>query len=152
MAAIDLRCEGLVDPLGIDGVGPRLSWRMLSDAQGAAQTAYRLLCATDPTLLQEGTADLWDSGRVETDRSRHVRYGGPSLPRGVRCHWTVRVWDEHDVASPWAEPASWTVFDMARDADWQATWITRGGTAPSRDLADDRLRSMEKPRRAQWRS
>jgi alpha-L-rhamnosidase len=126
----DLRCEGLVNPLGIDVTEPRLSWRMSSNANGAAQTSYRVLCATAPRLLKEGAADLWDSGKITTGQSQHVRYLGKALSRGVPCHWTVRIWDDDDVASVWATPAIWTTFDLATDRDWQAKWITDNTSSP----------------------
>lgn len=63
----DLRCEDLVDPIGIDVSQPRLSWRMRAETNGAGQTAYRILCATTVEFLKEGSADLWKSGKVDTD-------------------------------------------------------------------------------------
>lgn len=121
----DLRCEGLVDPLGIDTATPRLSWRMTADYNGAAQTAYHVLCATSPKLLREGAADLWDSGRVETDQSQYVAYAGKKLERGTPCYWTVRIWNEKKDASNWGDTGSWTTFDMTSDSDWDAKWITQ---------------------------
>jgi len=126
----DLRCEGLVNPLGIDVAKPRLSWRMLSNANGAAQTAYRVLCATSVELLKEGNADLWDSGKVTSNQSQLIPYQGKTISQGVRCYWTVRIWRENDSTSSWAEPAIWTTFDMARDQDWQAQWITDNTSSP----------------------
>jgi alpha-L-rhamnosidase len=82
----DLRCEGLIDPLGIDVAEPRLSWRMVSSACGAAQTAWQVLCATDQRLLKDGEADLWDSGKVTTDQSQHVKYLGKPIARGIPCY------------------------------------------------------------------
>jgi len=41
----DLRCEYLVNPLGIDVTRPRLSWKLESidaKARGQGQTAYRI--------------------------------------------------------------------------------------------------------------
>ena len=38
-----LRCEYLDNPLGIDMLTPRLSWKMASDKRGQKQTAYRIL-------------------------------------------------------------------------------------------------------------
>ncbi|MBT7700097.1 MAG: family 78 glycoside hydrolase catalytic domain [Verrucomicrobia bacterium] len=130
VAVVALRTAGLVDPVGIDVAQPRLSWRMESDWNGAAQSAYQVLCATEPKLLREGAADLWDSGKIASDESQHIRYQGKALKRGVRCHWTVRIWDEADVATEWAAPASWTFFDMTRDRDWQAKWITDNSSSP----------------------
>jgi len=126
----DLRCEDLLDPLGIDIARPRLSWRMQADNNGAAQTAYRVLCATDPRLLKEGSAGLWDSGKVATDQSRHIAYAGKRLARGTPCYWQVRIWNEEGEASAWSSPAVWTYFDMASNRDWQAKWITDGTSSP----------------------
>ena len=39
----DLRCEYLLDPLGIDEEQPQLSWRIESDTPGQKQTAYQVL-------------------------------------------------------------------------------------------------------------
>ena len=41
----DLRCEGLVNPLGIDNTAPHFSWKLLSD-HPARQTAYEILVAS----------------------------------------------------------------------------------------------------------
>jgi alpha-L-rhamnosidase len=32
--------------------------------------------ATSASLLKEGRADLWDSGRVESDQNLHIAYSG----------------------------------------------------------------------------
>src|SRR3989304_3046955 len=48
LSPTDLRCEYLVNPLGIDVVRPRLSWRLESakpDARGQRQAAYQVLAA-----------------------------------------------------------------------------------------------------------
>lgn len=53
----DLRCEHLINPLGIDPAKPRLSWELqAADAKvmGLKQTAYQVLAATSPQLLAEG--------------------------------------------------------------------------------------------------
>ena len=126
----DLRCENLVDPTGIDIAKPRLSWQMLADNSGAAQTAYRILCATAPDLLKEGSADLWDSGRIATDECQQIRYAGKTLARGVPYYWTVRIWNEKGTASSLAPPAMWPWFDMAATKDWQARWITHNASSP----------------------
>ena len=130
LAVSNLRCEDLVDPIGIDVPKPRLSWQMRSDQQGASQSAYQILCATTPDLLKEGAADLWDSGKVAGDASRQIHYAGKTLSRGIPCYWTVRIWDEKRAASPWAPHAVWTYFDMAATKDWQAKWITHPTSSP----------------------
>src|SRR5580704_12680516 len=80
----NLRCEYLHDPLGIDAPKPRLSWIMQSDRRGTMQTAYQILVASSPELLARDKGDLWDSGKVRSDESAQVEYGGaPLQSRGI---------------------------------------------------------------------
>ncbi len=130
LAVCDLRCEDLADPIGIDVPKPRLSWRMLSDKNGASQSAYQVLVASSPEQLKIGTADLWDSGKVTTSQSQHIIYSGKEITRGIPCYWTVRIWNEMGDASSWSKPAIWTLFNMRSDKDWQAKWITEGSSSP----------------------
>jgi len=77
---VNLRCEYLKDPLGIDVAKPRLSW--VIDApqsqitRSVRQTAYQVLVASTPELLAMNKGDLWDSGKVESDQSIQVEYAG----------------------------------------------------------------------------
>ena len=128
--AIDLRCEDLVDPIGIDIAKPRLSWRMRAERNGAAQTAYRVLCATTPELLTTGAADLWNSGRVASDQSQHIFYAGKELTRNQPCYWAVRIWNEAGDASAWSNPGMWTFASLKSNADWRAKWITDNTSSP----------------------
>src|SRR5579872_5706216 len=41
----DLRCEYLINPLGIDEPTPRLSWTIQSDVRGWRQSAYEIAVA-----------------------------------------------------------------------------------------------------------
>ena len=75
----DLRCEFLVDPQGIDVATPRLGWTIDSDLRGDAQTAYQVLVASAPQMLDRGVGDLWNSGKVESSESTQVSYLGQPL-------------------------------------------------------------------------
>ena len=66
--ATDLRCEYLVNPIGIDQTAPRLSWRIESNVRGVRQTAYRILVASTRQNIDDNRGDLWDSGKVESRR------------------------------------------------------------------------------------
>ena len=116
-----LRCEYQADPLGIDVKQPRLGWQLRSDARGVVQSAYQVQVAGDAAALRRG-ATLWDSGKVVSDRSIHVPYGGPALESGRRYHWRVRVWDGAGRASAWSPAASWEM-GLLRPEDWTARWI-----------------------------
>ena len=120
-----LRCEHLIDPLGIDTEHPRLSWELRASdpaARGLAQTAYHIFVASSPELLAEGKADLWDSGRVTSDQSHLVPYAGNPLRSGRRCFWQVKSWDNHGGESTWSEVAHWDV-GVLDSSEWKAHWI-----------------------------
>ena len=129
-----LRCEYLNNPSGIDAPNPRLSWVLeptRRTARGQRQTAYQVLVASSARQLSAGTGDLWDSGKVRSDQSALVPYGGRPLVSGQECFWKVRVWDEADKPSGWSEAACWSM-GLLQPADWQARWI--GRDEPERDV------------------
>ncbi len=117
-----MRCEYLHDPLGIDAAQPRLSWTLRSDVRGQRQTAYQVLVASSPELLQGQQGDLWDSGRVSSDETAQVVYAGKPLPSRQACFWKVRAWDRDGTPSAWSPPARWEM-GLLRPGDWSARWI-----------------------------
>jgi alpha-L-rhamnosidase len=128
-AAEYLRCEYKVDPLGINVTKPRLSWEMRDVRRGAKQTAYQILAAGSAEKLAAGEADLWDSGKVESDQTSQVVYAGKSPASRTQCHWKVRIWDQDGQASAWSRPARWTM-GLLEPQEFKAKWI---GYAPADD-------------------
>lgn len=114
--------------LGTDVERPRLSWELSAPGRGARQTAYQVQVALDPTELQAAAGRLlWDSGKVASDRSVGVPYGGPVPRPRTRCHWRARVWDGAGRPSRWSEVRWWETTLSA--SDWRAHWI--GADAPA---------------------
>ena len=126
-----LKCEWLENPEGVGTHTPRFSWIVTADDgdRGQRQTAYRILAATDPALLKPGTADLWDSGRVESDETLGIVYGGKPLASGVGVHWNLQVWDRAGVESVWSEPATFSL-GLLDAAEWKGQWISIRDDAP----------------------
>lgn len=122
----DLRCEYLVDPLGIDVERPRLGWKT-----GQGQAAYRILVAARKELLDQDRGDLWDSGKISSDETVHIEYGGKSLEPGMRCFWKVRVFGDEGRPSEWSDAARWSMGLLA-PSDWKGEWIGPG--APASDV------------------
>lgn len=116
MQATGLRAEYRVDPLGLDERAPRLSWVVTSDRRGDRQTAYQVRAETP------GAGDLWDTGKVPSNRTAHITYEGTALRSGAEVRWSVRVWDSEDEPSPWSEPARFEMGLLDPD-DWSAHWI-----------------------------
>jgi len=112
-----LRCEYMVNPLGIDINEPRLSWVLESEERGQKQLAYQILAASSRTKLDKNEADLWNTGEVDSSQSTHVEYQGQKLNSRQQCWWKVRVWDKDGVPSDWSESAFWSMGLLAEE-DW----------------------------------
>ena len=116
-----LTCEYQTNPLGIDVLQPRLSWQLQSERRGARQTAYQILLAPSEAELDMDASLLWDSGKIQSDQSIHVPYGGPSLGSGQRVYWKVRVWDE--AGEETESSSAWWEMGLLERNDWEAQWI-----------------------------
>jgi alpha-L-rhamnosidase len=103
----NLRCEYLINPLGIDAPQPRLSWILDSARRGEKQTAYQVLVASTLKLLEQDQGDLWDSGKVASDETAHVGYAGRPLTSRQSCFWKVRAWDRDGKPGDWSPVAQW---------------------------------------------
>lgn len=117
-----LRSEYLHNPLGIDALRPLLSWQVNDPRPAEIQTAWQVLAASEPGLLQESKADLWDSGRVSDSGAGPIIYGGPALLSRQRVWWTVRTYDSDGLPSAFAQPAFFEV-GLLDSADWSGRWI-----------------------------
>ena len=127
IGAVDcLRCENQDNPLGIESVTPRLSWQINSVERGRRQTAYRVLVSSTPELLAKGNADLWDSGKVGSDRSHLVAYAGKPLSSHQRCFWKVGVWLKSISQVHWSPVSTWTMGFLSPE-EWRADWIAMPG-------------------------
>lgn len=118
-----LKCEYHKNPIGIDILKPRLSWQISNDEHDVLQSAYQLRVAETPGKLKNKTHQLWNSGKVESEKSVNVSYDGPALQSKQRVYWQVRVWDNKGKVSSWSEPAFWETGILDID-EWQASWIT----------------------------
>ena len=115
-----LRCEYAENPLGLGEPRPRLSWVLDSEAREQRQSAYQILVGSEKALAR-GQGDLWDSGKVLSDRTTHIPYNGPALQSRQRCFWMVRVWDQDGRLIE--SPPAWWEMGLLQPQDWQARWI-----------------------------
>lgn len=118
----NLKCEFAVDPLGVDVVQPRLFWRLASDERGQRQTAFQILVAASPDALAADRGELWDSGKIASDETAFVRYGGAKLASLQTVFWKIRAWDRDDQPSAWSAPAQWTM-GLLTAGEWKGAWI-----------------------------
>jgi alpha-L-rhamnosidase len=128
--SVELRVDDLVTPIGIDDPMPHLSWQLSDPAQGARQTAYQVMVASSMQLLSQGKADIWDSGRVESDASINVHYAGAALQPSTRYAWQVKLWGVD--GQPYSASAtSWWETGLMDQNSWRALWI--GFETPEED-------------------
>lgn len=119
---INLRCEMLSNPEGIDVVQPRLSWEIKSDVNDVKQTAYQILVASTKEKLNANEADLWDSGKITSSQSIHVIYNGKKLKNRKEAFWKVKIWTNQGETT-WSETNYWSMGILTY-ADWKSTrWI-----------------------------
>jgi len=117
----NLKCEMLINPLGIDVTQPRLSWEMVSSKRDVMQKAYQLIVASTAEKLAKNEGDLWNSGKVNTAESIHVKYNGLALGSRMRCFWKVKTWTTAG-ESEWSATNSWTM-GLLNYKDWPKGWI-----------------------------
>ncbi|MFV0376335.1 MAG: alpha-L-rhamnosidase N-terminal domain-containing protein, partial [Mangrovibacterium sp.] len=116
-----LRCEYLVNPLGVDSPNPRLSWMMADSGFGAKQLAYQVQVSTDSLELIHAQGNAWDSGKVESG-AMLIRYCGDPLKPFTRYFWSVSVWNQKNERIN-SEVASFET-GMMRMSNWQGAWIS----------------------------
>lgn len=106
----------------------RFSWALAHSDRGQAQTAYQV------QVYRRGVREslMWDSGRVSSNQSQNVHYGGSALGSDTALAWSVRVWDTASQPSPWAVNATFST-GLYTPADWKgAAWIGIGAMAQLR--------------------
>jgi alpha-L-rhamnosidase len=125
----NLQCEMLDDPLGIDVLQPRLSWQLHTGEAQVAQKAYQIMVASTLEKLNANEADLWDSGKVDSDGSVHIIYSGKELHSKEEAYWKVKVWTDYGETA-WSRPAYWRMGILTY-AEWKSTrWIGYNGLFP----------------------
>jgi alpha-L-rhamnosidase len=119
---VHLCCEYLENPLGLDTSSPHLSWQSDNTERNWKQTAYEILVASRVELLRAGSADIWDSGKIDSAESVGIAYHGSPLQSQRRYYWKVRVWDAAGQISESVEKAWWET-GLMKGEDWKAKWI-----------------------------
>jgi len=75
---ITLKCENLVNPLGIDAPEPRLPWRLEGKRNDAIQTAYQLFVGTDSLAVSKANGMMWQTAKLNLP-VQTIKYNGKTL-------------------------------------------------------------------------
>ena len=128
---IELRCEYLQSPLGVDVPNPRLTWQLHDNRYGAVQLGYRVIVGTDSVAVANGTGDIWDSRKVESDAMIAV-YNGKVIEPFTRYFWRVEIWDKDNAI----RTSCVTSFEsgMVQQSNWKGAWISDGHTTSGNSI------------------
>lgn len=118
---VNLKCEHLVNPLGIDVQEPRLSWQLDGNKKNIYQTAYQIEIATDSIALSKEKATVWNTGKVISSDIL-VSYKGESLQTFTTYFWRVKVWDQNQKVVISKIQRFETA--MLNSSDWKGSWIS----------------------------
>ena len=120
----DLRIEYLKNPLGVDKPKPRFYWILNHSERNQQQIAYQIFVASSRELVENKTADCWDSRKVISDQTVNIEYQGKPLESAKTYYWSVKWWDKNDSESPFSEIAFFQM-GLLHENDWQAKWISK---------------------------
>ncbi|MGN0002500.1 MAG: family 78 glycoside hydrolase catalytic domain [Sphingobacterium composti] len=118
---IDLRCEHLINPLGIDNPQPRFSWKLNDDRKGAIQQAYQILVSEDSISLEQNKKLYWDTGKMFKSDIL-ITYTGKVLVPQKRYYWKVIAWDK-DGKTNSSSIARFETGMMGLNS-WKGSWIS----------------------------
>lgn len=119
---IDLLCEYMENPLGIDTPKPRFSWEVECNERGQYQTAYKIIVSSTEEKLDLDIGDIWDSSKILSNQSVNVVYEGKELKSEQQCHYKVKIWDKQNNESSYSDRCWFEMGILAPD-DWKADWI-----------------------------
>lgn len=85
-----LKVEYAQTPLAVCVQHPRFTWQMVADdsQRGYRQTAYQI------TVTDEKGKEVWNTGKVNSDQSLNIEYGGEKLLPSARYQWNLKVWNQ----------------------------------------------------------
>ena len=116
----NLRCEHMVNPIGIDAHQPRFTWIMTDTSQGAFQTAYQVLVGSDSNSIAMGVSLIWNTGKINSSKSLVIFKG--KLQPFTKYFWRVETWDHRGKKTT----SSMATFEtgMMDVANWKGAWIS----------------------------
>ena len=120
---VNLRCEHLTNPLGIDSPTPRLSWMIDDSREGAAQTAYQIFVSENPDDVADNRGNIWNSQRVGSDEIL-ATYAGNELKPFTRYYWKVNVWDKDGAMA--SSEVNFFETGVMNIKNWKGAWIGDG--------------------------
>ena len=137
------------NPKAIESEHPLFSWIINTEGSNKAQSAYHVLVASSEEKLNEADANVWNSGKVNSDTSAFVKYKGEALTAMQTYFWKVKIWDEVGHVSKWSDTQFFGMGLMNSENWGDSKWITlnedtRTSPYQFRDYKTGRMKTARK--------
>ncbi|MDD2290530.1 MAG: family 78 glycoside hydrolase catalytic domain [Bacteroidales bacterium] len=94
---------------------PTFGWIVYSGTNNTKQTSYRILVASGRELLARDSANLWDTGKINSVQSINIPYNGKQLNPGTIYYWKAKTWDNHGRESSFSDIACFKTAESLTD-------------------------------------
>ncbi|WP_397364554.1 alpha-L-rhamnosidase [Olleya sp. R77988] len=111
------------NPSTIETKQPLFSWIVDAEGYNKSQSSYHILVASSEDKLNENDADVWNSKKVESDKSTFVKYQGNPLEALQSYFWKVKISDNQGTVSDWSKIQKFEM-GLIDEANWgDSKWI-----------------------------
>ncbi|WP_245940249.1 alpha-L-rhamnosidase [Seonamhaeicola aphaedonensis] len=112
------------NPQTIESETPVFSWEVNAEGFNKSQSAYQILVASAEDKLNNNEGDIWNSSKIKSTQSAHVKFEGEALEALKKYFWKVKIWDEKGTSSRWSDVQTFEM-GLMNEANWgEAKWIT----------------------------
>lgn len=120
---VKLLCNQTENPSVINTAIPTFSWQLISEFRNQSQSAYHILVADNLDDIQNSHGNIWDSRKVNSDKSILIIFKGKELKSAQKYYCKVKVWNQTGIESDWSQSTSFvTALFNAKDWD-NAKWL-----------------------------
>ena len=105
---------------------PQFGW-VVNDGP---QTAYQILVATSPSLLNDTQANVWNSHQVTSATSLGIPFAGTALASNSTYYWTARTWNSGGIASPFSSAQSFQTATVSGTYKTDPAKVVQNSVAP----------------------
>jgi alpha-L-rhamnosidase len=117
--ATRLRVDYIENSIAIDSTNPRFSWALEHPQRAQAQTAYQIIV----TSVKDGVT-TWNTGKVQSNRTLNIPYGGLPLESDSDYSWSVSYWDSNGAPSVTVASSNFSTALLTPSSWMSAQWIT----------------------------
>lgn len=100
-------------------------WIVNSDNHGDSQVGYKIMVASNPTLLKKENPDMWNTGLISSGKSLNIKYAGKPLSSNTSYWWKVKTFNKLRGESGWSEVQKFNISDLNASKKWpgESKWI-----------------------------